>query len=265
VKRLLGLLGFALSSASAMAASFQPVTRISCPGGEFIVDARPYDESEAGSSATQLRYRYRGIELAAINYETYYKNLDAYLHQGDPPIFNLGLNLNTTGRSASGGTYEMGDTLYLPPSTFSQAEVQDLSDCLVGEKAQLQLRHNFESAVIRSSTFLGLMRTEASIGRTGVARLVRANAPLTGIYGRDWFRILVERRDRVLLHTNFTVTSTAESVVWGNVVTNRHGKPTLQAPRYIQFNGEQLDMTRELLAENRTGRRLQDDYRLEWQ
>ena len=39
--RLAALGNFTLSGACAVAKPYQPVTRLTCPGGEFIVDARP--------------------------------------------------------------------------------------------------------------------------------------------------------------------------------------------------------------------------------
>ena len=96
------------------------------------------------------------MELKAIHHELYYKNLEPWLRQGDPPIYNLGLNLDTSGGSRTSG-YDQGDTLYLPPSSFTQAETESLFNCL-GQQAD-KLRRDFEGAEIRSRTFFGLMAT----------------------------------------------------------------------------------------------------------
>ncbi|MCL2871928.1 MAG: hypothetical protein FWF41_02935 [Betaproteobacteria bacterium] len=253
-----------------MAASFQPVSRIVCPGGELVVDARPYLEDEAGGSQVQLRYRYRGIELAAIEYEAYFKNLDLWFNQGSPRIYNLGLELDMSGNSKTGGRYDRGDTLYLPPSTFSQTETQSLFDCLVESGAQQQLRRDFKSAVIRSSIFLGLLKTQTGTRRNGIARLAHADAPLIGIYGRGALMVLIERSGHMWLHTGWTDNNRADSVEWGRIVTQAdkaaHTRPVLQAPRYVQFDGKQRDMSLFLRErEGRTGRQLQEDYNVEWQ
>jgi len=270
LKIVLAVFSLALLSASALAASFQPVSRIVCPDGELVVDAQPYLEDESGGSQVQLRYRYRGVELAAIEYEAYYKNLDSWLNQGSPRLYDLGLQLDVSGNNKTGGRHDRGDTLYLPPSTFSPAEAQRLFDCLAESGTQQQLRRDFKSAVIRSSTFLGLSKTQAGTRRNGIARLVYADAPLLGIYGRGMLMILIERSGRVLLHTGWTANNRADSVEWGKIVTSADEDarqlPMLQASRYIQFDGKQRDMSLFLRErEGRTGRQLQEDYKVEWQ
>lgn len=76
------------------ARSFQPVARLSCPNGEFVVDARPFDPNEAGSSAVDIRYRFRDVELAAIDYERYYSNLVSYLQDDKAPAPDPRRNLS---------------------------------------------------------------------------------------------------------------------------------------------------------------------------
>ena len=244
-----------------MASAFQPVAHLACPGGEFIVDARPWGENEAGGSRAEMRYRYRGVVLAAIRYEAYYKNLEPWLRQGSPSIYNLGLNLDTSGGSKTSG-YDQGDTLYLPPSAFSQADVESLFDCL--HKHHAALRGGFERAEITSSAFLGLMKTRTGTGRNGVGRLVYADAPITAIYGTGWLLIVVERGGRVLLHTNLTANNPAESAVWGEVIPGK--QPVLRVRRELRFDGQMHDGALFLNEpETSTGRRLRDDFRMEWQ
>lgn len=263
VLRLTTLMGTALFASCAMAKSFQTVSRVACPHGEFIVDARPWGENEAGSSQVALRYRYRDVELTAIHYEAYFKNLEPWLRKGSPPIYNLGLNLDTSGASKSSG-YDRGDTLYLPPSRFSQADVTSLFDCL-GQQHAATLRRDFEKAEITSSAFLGLMTTRTTTGRTGVARLVHANAPITSVYGSGWLLILIELGGRVLLHTNMTANNPAESIVWGHVVSEAGRRPVMRAERRVHFYGEMRDTSLYLPEpEATTGRRLQDDFKVEW-
>lgn len=263
LRALLTLCCLTLAGAHAMANPYQPVTRLTCLGGEFAVDARPWGENEAGSSQVELRYRYRGVALAAIHYEAYYKNLDPWLRQGSPRIYNLGLNLDTSGGSRRSG-YDQGDTLYLPPSAFTQAEVEDLFDCLGQQHAAL--RRDFERAQINSSAFLGLMKTRTGTGRNGVARLVHADAPITGIYGSGWLLILVERGGRVVLHTNATANNPAESMAWGEAAPGANGgRPLLRAQREVRLYGQVRDAALFLPEpEKSTGRRLQEDFRVEW-
>lgn len=263
LRALLANCCLSLTAAHATAASYQPITRLACPGGDFTVDARPWGENEAGSSQVELRYRYRGVALAAIPYERYYRNLDAWLRQRSPRIYNLGLNLDTSGGSRRSG-YDQGDTVYLPPSAFTQAEVEDLFDCLAGQHAAA-LRRDFEHAQITSSALLGLMKTRTGTGRNGVARLVHADAPITGIYGSGWLLILVERGGRVVLHTNGTANTQAESVVWGQAAADADGRPLLRALRQVRLAGQVCDTSLFLTEpEKNTGRRLQDDFRVEW-
>lgn len=247
---------------TAMAQSFQPIARLACPDGEFIADARPFGENAAASSAVELRYRYQGVELAAIHYEGYYQNLNSYLHQGKPPVFNLGLRLDTSGNSKNTG-YEQGDTLYLPPSRFSAHQAERLVGCLV--ENHTTLRSAFERAEIKSSTLLGLMETRTGTGRNGVARIVHADAPLAGIYGSAWLLIVVERGGHVLLHTNYTAGNTAESAVWGQVIPGTGTKPVLRAQRHLLFQGKEREGAHFLPEANARGQRLQDDYEVQWQ
>lgn len=265
LKRLMTVFsGLVLMGAHAMAQSFQPVTHLACPGGDFIVDARPWGKNEAGGSRAELRYRYRGVVLAAIHYEAYYKNLDPWLRQASPHIYNLGLNLDTSGASKRSG-HDRGDTLYLPPSAFTQQEVESLSDCLAQRHAAA-LRRDFERAQITSGAFLNLMKTRTGTGRNGVARLVHADAPLTAIYGSGWLLILVERDGRVLLHTNMTANNATESAVWGQTASDANGRQVLRAQRQVRFQGQERDAGSYLPEpEMNTGRRLKDDYVVEWQ
>lgn len=245
-----------------MASAFQPVARLSCPGGEFIADARPWGQNEGGSSQREMRYRYRGVVLDAIHYELHYKNLTPWLRQGNPRIYNLGLNLDTSGASRTHG-HDQGDTLYLPPESFTQDQVEALFDCLHQHHAAL--RHDFETAQITSSAFLGLMTTRTGTQRNGVARLVHAAAPITAIYDGGVLLIVVERGGRVLLHTDFTANNPAESAVWGEVRTDADPRPLLRVLRQVPIYGKRRDGSDFLTAPHlRTGRRLQDDFRIEW-
>lgn len=247
-----------------MSQSFQPVVSLPCADGEFIVDARPYRANAAGTSAVELRHRYRGVRLEGIDYEAYYRNLDRYLHQGAPTVYNLGLRLDTRGQSRSGGDgHQRGDTLYLPPGAFSAIQVERLADCLARQQARLQ--QAFATAEVRGSTFLGLMKTRAGIGRDGIARLVHADAPLLGVYGDGSRLVLVERGGRVLLQTNHTAGSAAESTEWGRLSPRAGKKPVLRVQRRLLFQGQEREGAQFLGMTNAQGQGLQDDYDVEWQ
>ncbi|HBP1105777.1 hypothetical protein [Pseudomonas aeruginosa] len=239
-----------------MAKSFQPVSRLTCPDGDFIVDARPYAENEAGSSAVEMRYRYKGIELATFAYEGLYARFMHYLRQNNPPIYNFGLRLNTSGKNAYGGEYETGPTLYLPPSAFSAAETERLAAC-IAERHDV-IRSDFERAVVISSTFLGLMKTRAHIGFSGIARLVHAEAPIVGSYGGGWFLIMIERGGRVLLQD--LSSREPEAVVWGQVESRPDGARVIRAKQRILFAGKEREGVHYLLETDHRGRRLKDDY-----
>ncbi|MDR1990994.1 MAG: hypothetical protein LBQ09_12285 [Acidobacteriaceae bacterium] len=244
------------------AASFQPVASLSCPNGAFVVDARPFNPNEAGSSAVEIRYRYRKIELTAIQYERYYNNLDPYLRDETAPIRDLGLHLDTSGLSQFGGSgYDVGHTLYLPPASFSRADFDSLAECIASH--QTTLRDNFARADISGSYLLGLVHTHAGIAQTGIARLIYGETPLAGIYGNAWYVVLVERAGRVLLHTNYTANNAPEVVQMGQVVIARAGKRTIQMPPTIQFAGKTYETNIFRSEKDRHGRSLGDDYTLD--
>ena len=245
----------------AFAHSFQPILHLACPDGEFVVDARPYDGDEAGGSQVERRYRYRGIELAFINYENYYHNLIPYLHQGDPAIYHMGLELDTSGDSKTGGVYQSGDTLYLPPNRFSSIEAEHVATCLA--KNQNVIHNAFKSNAIHGRTLLGLMKTRANIALGGIARIVLAEAPIAAIYG-DFLRIVVvERNGRVVLLTNLVASAPADSAVWGHVVPGKRGKPVLRAKRRIVLEGKELEGKHFIVEKNARGSRLKDDFTVE--
>jgi hypothetical protein len=261
LSRLLTSLLLALP-AGAAAASYQAVARLHCPDGELVIDARPYNENEAGSSQVDMRYRYRGVELAAIHYEQYYRNLDRYLQQDVSRTRELGLDLDTSGSSKS-WRHDRGDTLYLPPAQFTADEADRLAACV--KTHQRTLRNTFAQATIRSRFFLGLMKTKSQVPLEGIARIVHADAPLTGIYSAGgWLLVLIERDGRVLLQTNLTANNPGEAVTWGQALPGRRGKPTLRLQR-ITFRDEIYDTERRFLASvvDRHGRSLRDDYAIE--
>lgn len=256
--RWLGLCAGALLAGGAHASA--RILELDCAGQPFVVEARPFAENAAGSSQVDVRYRYRGQPLAAIRYEIFYKNLDAYLQRDAARTRAFGLNLDTVGTSRLHG-YDWGDTLYLPPDAFSASDFERLAACLEAERERI--RRTFADVSITSRTFLGLMKTRTSMPVTGIARLVHAPAPIAGLYGvGNWYFVLVEAGGRVLVHSNFTANNPPVSTALGEV--RRDGRrPTLLAPARYRFHGKEYE-TRDLLTlTDRHGRRMGDDYRLQ--
>ena len=255
--RWLGLCAGTLLAGVAHAS--ERILELDCAGQPFVVEARPFAENAAGSSQVDVRYRYRGQPLAAIRYEIFYKNLDAYLQRDAERTRTLGLNLDTSGANRRHG-HDWGDTLYLPPDAFSTAEFERLATCLGGERERI--RHTFANASITSHTFLGLMKTRASMPVTGIARLVHAPTPIAGLYGiGNWYFVLVDANGQVLVHSDFTANNPPVSTTLGEVRRDG-GRPTLLAPAHYRLDGKAYE-TRDLLTlTDRHGRRLGDDYRL---
>lgn len=240
------------------AQGFQPVVSLACPQGPFVVDARPFSPNEAGSSQVDVRYRYRGLELNAINYEAYYKNLDAYLHEASSTsIKDFGLRLDTSGASKTSG-YDVGDTLHMSPATFSRSDFDHLAACIASHQAQL--RQAFAQADISTSALLGLFKTHTTIPRTDIARLVYGEPPVTAIYGDAWYLVLVERQGRVVLRTNYTGNNAAQSVVIGQVTGSRAGKQLIHATPAVTLSDQTFALKDLLKEQDRHGRALGDDY-----
>ena len=260
MSRLLCLLGssFAVLGTPVVAASFQPVSRLACPGGDFVVDARPYGENAAAGSQLEMRYRYRDVELAALSYEGAHASLAPYLRQGSPPVYDFGLRLDTDGAGGYGGDYETGPTLYLPPAVFSGGDAERLAACIAERHAVI--RGDLERAVVRSRTVLGLMKTRAQPGIDGIARLVHTDAPIVGLYDGGWYGVLVERGGRVRLHTTYTGRHAGEAVTWGQVEQRPGRRPVLRARRQVVFAGKLRDGEDYLPLTAAHGRRLKDDY-----
>ena len=88
-----------------------------------------------------------------------------------------------------------------------------------------------------------------------------------GQIGRDGHDLRLMRGGRVVLHTNATTNNPAESVAWGEAAPGADGgRPLLlRAQREVRLYGQVRDTALFLPEpENRTGRRLQEDFRIEW-
>ena len=243
-----------------MAADWHPVAQLACPDGALVIDARPYARNEAGGMALELRYRYRGQALESIRYEAYYRNLDGYRLRDPARSYNLGLDLDTRGLSASSGS-ERGDTLYLPPSRADAAEARRLAECIADHRALLHAR--LRDTVIVSHSLLGLMRHTASPQLDGIARLIHAESPFLGIYQHT--HLLVVLRDgRVMAHTDSTANNPADTVQIGRVEHAGKGRPTLRLRAHYRLGGDMHEARHlRLWPHHRSGRALQDDYRIE--
>lgn len=258
--RLLAASCLLLPWGALMAADWHAVAQLACPDGALGIDARPYAHNAAGGMALELRYRYRGQALEAVRYERYYLNLDGYRLRDPARSYNFGLDLDTRGLSAPSGS-ERGDTLYLPPSRADAVEVRRLADCIVDHRELLRAR--LRDAVIVSHSLLGLMRHTASPQLDGIARLIHAESPFLGIYQHTHL-LLVLRDGRVMAQTDGTANNPADAVQIGRVEHAGKGRPTLRLRAHYRLGGS-VQEARYLYSwpHHRSGRALQDDYRIE--
>lgn len=261
IRRWLAAAGLCLSPCSPlMAAGWQAVAQLACADGALLIDARPYAHDEAGGMALELRYRYRGEILEAVDFERYYLNLDAYRLRDPTRSYNFGLDLDTRGLAASSGT-ERGDTLYLPPSRADAAEARRLADCIADNRAWLRAR--LRGAVIVSRSPLGLMRNTAQPPVDGIARLIHAPSPFRGIY-RHTHLLLILRDGRVMAQTDMTANNPADAVQIGRVDDAGEDRPTLHLRARYRLAGTAYDARHlRLWPHHRSGRALQDDYRVQ--
>ena len=241
-----------------MAADWQPVAQLACADDALVIDARPYARNAGGGSALELRYRYRGQVLDAVDYERYYLNLDAYRLRDPIHSYHFGLHLDMRGLSVSG---ERGDTLYLPPALADAAQVRGLADCIAGNRTLLRTR--LRNTVIVSRSLLGLMRHTASPRLDGIARLIYAESPFLGIYQHT--HLLVVLRDgRVMAHTDQTANNPGYATQIGVVEHTGKERPTLHLRAHYRLGGMPQEARHlRLWPNHRSGRALQDDYRIE--
>jgi len=260
------VLGFALPSIAR--ANYQSVARIASPDGELIIDARPYNPNEAGSSGVILRYRYRGIELPQLHYASDETNriFTPYLQRDAERIHDLGLNPQR-GHWFNPAYPQRGHTLYLPPSQFSAEEVERLADAIRANQAAL--REAFMQTKIRGR-FLLFMETQGTIYLDGIARIIHAEFPFVDSYAGGWLTVIIERDQRVTLHSTYRGKNhPPETVTWGELRPPRKkgGKPqlrlrpvTIQAGQPRSYDSESAKKWGSIT--NRYGRSLRETYEL---
>jgi hypothetical protein len=242
-----------------MAADWQDVARLDCPDGALVIDARPYARDEAGGMALEVRYRYRGQVLEAVRYERHHLNLDGYRLRDPARSHHFGLDLDTSGLSEPDGR-ERGDTLYLPPAQADADEVRRLADCIADHRAELRTR--LRDTVLTSRSTLGLMRHSASPQLDGIARLIHAESPFLGIY-QHMHLLLVLRDGRVMAQTDYTANNPADTVQIGRVESSGNRRATLHLHAHYRLGGSAHDARHlRLWPHHRSGRALQDDYRI---
>lgn len=253
-------LGLMLPWASVVASSWLPFVQIGCAGGSLEIDARPHTHNEAGGMSLELRYRYRGQLLDAVRYERFHHNLDRYRLRDPERSYNFGLNLDTSGLSDSGSS-ERGDTLYLPPARAASADARSLADCIAAHRALL--RNRLRDGVVISQSFLGLMRNSATPQLDGIARLIHAESPFVGIYQHTHL-VVILRDGRVIAHTGYTANNPSDAVQIGQILQGGAGQPALRLRPHYHLGGK-LQNARHLYLwpHHRSGRALQDDYRIE--
>jgi len=259
---------FGLALPSVARAKYQIVARIASPDGELVIDARPYNPNEAGTSAVILRYRYRGVELTRFRYGTSETDriLFPYLQRDAARIRDLGLNPKR-GHWFNSSYPQRGHTLYLPPSKFSAEEVDRLADAIRANQGAL--RDAFMHTKIRGR-FLLLMETQGTIYLDGIARLVHAELPFVDTYSSDWLTVVIEREGRVLLHSTYRGKNHPPEIVdWGQMLPPRRrgGKPqlrlravTLQEGSPKVYDSENAKKWTKVI--NRHGRTLRETYEI---
>ena len=102
-------------------------------------------------------------------------------------------------------------------------------------------------------------------GLMGFANWMHVQDQEEKFHAQKFYNYIVERGGRVLLHTNFTANNPAESAVWGEVLADAGPRPLLRVLHQVPIYGKRRDGSGFLTAPQlRTGRRLQDDFRIEW-
>jgi len=252
-------------------AMYQKVARIACPDGKFVIEGRV--DANIKFIGSQVRYRYRGVELTAINYEQYPYLIRDYLYADIKPdhIYELST------------PYRFNPTLYIPPGKFSKEEFDRLADCLN--------QHQDVLSRAPSKTLYGLLYwvypVTSSVWVNGITRLIYAHSPIRGLYHfelpRDSQRreddrlMLIERyRGRVLLvpipyskPSRSNEPDRRETIIWGHVHQPYRlwskPKPRLSL-RPLLINGTVIDSetAKADISYKRglNGRRLGDDYHI---
>jgi len=259
---------FALLLPEAALARYQRVASVNCPDGKFVIEGRV--DANIKFISSFVRYRYRGIELTAINYEQYPYLIRDYLYADTEPdrIYE------------SNTLYRFNPTLYLPPGKFSQEEFDRLADCLN--------KHRDVLSRAPGKTLRGLLYwvypVTSSVMVNGITRLVYDHSPIRSLYYYDLPRdehrrednrlVLIERSGRVLLVPIPRVKSSnepdrRETIVWGQVHQFYRlwgkGKPRLSL-RPLLINGKVIDSETAKddisYRHGLNGRRLSDDYHI---
>lgn len=262
-----------LSATAAFAKQdFQAVLTLACADTTFEIDARAFAQNVAGSSKVALRYRYRGQRLKTVNYERYYKNLESLYLPDARHARVFALNLALDGRAHFGGTTETGDSLYLSPAAFTRAEFDAFAACIASEESSI--RAAFRRVSIRSSTLLGLMRTESALGLHGIARVIYRESPVEALYAGAGYIFVVQSDGQVWLRSNFTSNNPAESVQLGTWKTpasasqqtnTRLAKAVLELQRAVRFQGQLFDVAALRNLVSAEGSLARDDFVWRWQ
>jgi len=207
-------------------ARYQTIIRLHAPDGEFVIEGLPFLPNEAGSSAIDVRYRYRGIELESIGYGHPDRPLYAYLRQDSARVRDLGLSTEAEWREAEHRA-RRGTTLYLPPSQFAAAEVDRLADFIRAN--QDTIYHACRNATVHGSFLLGLLKTKAHVGGVGIARLVHADRPFFDVFGSTYLLVVIHHDGSVVLTSMYKSFTSPEVATWGKMLPprKRGGKPIL--------------------------------------
>jgi len=198
---LLLLMGLVASKTVYANTSYQPVISLSCPDGDFVIDARAYRQKGAGYSTVVIRYRYLGIELKAIQHDGYYRHLAPYLDKIKPSTQAIGFyEESMTGHWQSWLFAKRGETLFLPPKQFDSQQVKNLAECILNNHRTLWIA--FPKAKISGRLPLDSY-LEKGVPLDGIVALAHADFPLADVYINDWQILLIEHNGRALLYSHY--------------------------------------------------------------
>jgi len=257
-----------LSAAQAANTDYELVISLSRADCDLVIDARPYWQQGAGYSSVDLRYRYLGIELNALPQNYYYtKLLLPYIKQASAYLHDTGLYEDNQGRHWQTELYsKRGEVLFLPPSQFTDKQVQHLAACIYNNQQQLLVAFTQVKVAGRHSPISGL---ERGIALDGIAFLIHADIPLVDIYADDWQVLLIEQDSRVLLYRHYNgIEAPPEEIILGQVVpepsSGRKAKLLLQPITDKQGSVISVKNWRKTLSYllNRKGNSLLDNYNI---
>jgi len=126
-----------------------------------------------------------------------------------------------------------------------------------------RLRGHLRDGVITGHGILGQMCNRATSQLDGIARLILVEPPFAGI-DQHTHLVVILRDGRVIAHADQTANNLSDAVQIGRELPCDAGQPTVRLPSNHQLGGtrQQARLLR-LRSHQRSGRVLQDDYRID--